>query len=36
MEKRPSLLDDKYLAPYADAIRGRRDHALWLAESLAG
>ncbi len=36
MEKRTKLLDDKYLEPYAEAIRGRRDHAFWLAERLAG
>ena len=36
MENRTKLLDDKYLEPYADAIRGRRDHAYWRAEQLAG
>ena len=36
MERRPSLLDDKYLEPYADAIRGRRDNAFRRAHELAG
>jgi len=33
---RPHLLDDPYLAPYADAIRGRAAHAAARADELTG
>ena len=36
MQSRPHLLDDTYLAPYADAIRGRAAHAEARARQLMG
>ena len=36
MQDRPHLLDDTYLAPYADALRGRAAHAAARARELTG
>ncbi len=35
-DSRPHLLDDPYLAPYADAVRGRAAHARQRARELTG